>query len=93
MKDEMCKMDDKKLCCGCMYRMGLTFGIVLGILLLVLALLAMFFHIGLPIVELLSSLFIGYKADLMGALIGLLWGLLYGFIIGALKVFVHKKLR
>lgn len=69
---------------------GTAFGVIWGLSMLLLAWLAASFDLGLPLVDLFGSLYVGFSADFGGAFIGLGWGLLDGFIFGALLAVVYN---
>jgi hypothetical protein len=73
---------------------ALKYGMVFGLILLVLVLLSMIFGVGTPIVELLGSLFHGYTSTLAGGIIGFLWGLVAGYVVSILMDiadgFIHR---
>ncbi len=46
---------------------------------------------GTIIVEVLSSLYIGYNASLLGAIIGALWAFTDGFVGGVITAWVYNK--
>jgi len=47
---------------------------------------------GKALVELLSSLYIGYKPTLLGGIIGGLWGLIDGAIGGAIFALIYNRI-
>jgi len=60
--------------------LGLAGGILWGAGAFLLGLAAWLFNWGTPIVELISSGYIGYSASFVGSLIGLVWGFADAFI-------------
>lgn len=57
-----------------------------------LGLLAGFFNWGVPFVELMGSLYIGYKPTLIGSLVGGVWALVDGAIAGVIIALVYNRL-
>lgn len=80
----MAKIDIKAL--------GLTLGIVWGAAMFLLGLMVMFFNWGAAWVELMSSLYIGYKATFLGSLIGGIWGFVDAGIAGVVVAWLYNKL-
>jgi hypothetical protein len=73
--------------------MAVSFGIVLGLSMLVFAYLSMFFGVGGAIVALMSSLYMGYAASYMGGLIGLVYGFVHGFVMGYVFAFASDFVK
>jgi len=76
-----------------MRSLAVVLGLVLGIHMLLLAYLDMFFGIGEPAVALLGSLYIGFNASYVGGLMGLLFGFIHGYILGALFLIVSDFIK
>jgi hypothetical protein len=74
-------------------KMGLTLGIVCGLYVLFIGLTSALFDWGTAIVDLISSLYIGYSSTLIGSFIGLIWGFIDGFVFGFLLIFIYNKLN
>ena len=72
----------------------LSLGIVWGVAIFLTGIIAMFGW-GTYMVDVFSSLYIGYKASFFGAIIGMIWafvdGALFGFFISYLYNFFAKK--
>jgi len=47
---------------------------------------------GKALVELLSSLYIGYKPTLLGGIVGCVWGLIDGAIGGAIFALIYNRI-
>jgi hypothetical protein len=62
--------------------LGISFGIVEGLFMLVYALIALYCGHGGAMIQQLSDIYPGYAATIPGALIGGLWGFVIGFIFG-----------
>ena len=72
--------------------LGLAIGIVWGFSVLLTGLVAMHFHYGVELVRLMGTIYIGYKATVVGSLIGGLYGLVDGFIFGFLVGAIYHLL-
>lgn len=70
--------------------LGLAVGIVWGVYVLSLGLVAANWHEGLEIVQLSSTLYWGYGPTLGGALLGGLWGFVDGFVFGFFVGLLYK---
>jgi hypothetical protein len=70
---------------------GLAFGILWGLGILILGILAIFGY-GLTWVAVLSSVYIGYGATILGSLVGAFWGFVDAFIGGAVFAWLYNKL-
>lgn len=68
----------------------LAFGIITGLWMLVLALVALATGEGSELVGLYSSFFAGYEATLGGAISGAVWGFVYGAIFGGLVAWLYN---
>lgn len=71
--------------------LGLAFGIVWSLGMFLLGLGAAFFAWGVPMVDVLSSVYIGYGPTIVGSLIGAAWGFADGFIGGAIMAWLYNK--
>ena len=71
---------------------GLTLGILWGVSLLIMGLLAMFFGYGTRFVAAVGGLYIGYKATAAGAVIGAVWGFIDAGIGGVIIAWLYNKL-
>ena len=71
--------------------LALAFGISCGFYAIFIGVTAWIFNWGNPIVAMLSSLYIGYKASLIGSIIGGLWAFVDGFIGGAIIAWLYNK--
>ncbi|MCF7874174.1 MAG: bacteriophage holin [Candidatus Omnitrophica bacterium] len=70
---------------------GLALGILWGLGALVLGILAIFGY-GLTWVAVLSSVYIGYGATILGSLVGALWAFVDAFVGGVLFAWLYNKL-
>ena len=70
--------------------LGLAFGIIWGVGAFLLGLGAWLLNWGTPVVELISSVYIGYSASLVGSLLGLVWGFADAFIGGVLIAWLYN---
>ena len=75
--------------CGC--RLGFALGLTWGLSTFALALTAHWFHFGNEIVHLIGTVYIGYKATVVGSLIGLAYGFVDFFIFGVILAFIYNS--
>ncbi len=71
---------------------GLAFGILWGAGVLLMGLLALVCSWAQPFVNLLSMMYIGYSASVLGILTGVAWGFLDAFIGGVAFAWLYNKL-
>ena len=64
---------------------------VLWAIVVALAGIVAIFGLGTPLIDLLSSLYIGFDTSLTGILIGIGWGLVDGLIAGVIFAWVYNK--
>lgn len=78
-------MDNK--CCTrlCAPALGMAFGIVSGLMLMLLAWSAMLWGHGTAVIDHYSTILYGYGATWTGGLFGLLWGFIEGFLFGLIS--------
>lgn len=72
--------------------LGLALGVVWSVYIIFLGLLAGYMDWGVPFVEIMGSLYIGYKPTLLGSLIGGAWAVVDGAIAGVIIAWVYNKL-
>ena len=72
----------------CPVSLGLAFGILKGLSLMILALAGTYGY-GLEMIQHISSMLHGYGPSFVGGLWGGLWGLICGFIFGALLALIY----
>lgn len=81
-----------KECCGFRwFALAMALGITSGLWMLALAWGAHWFSWGNHIVEVMSSMYRGYHASVMGGVFGFLWGFIEGFLFGAVLSFFYNK--
>ena len=73
--------------------LGLALGIVWGAYIFTLGLIATIWHYGVELVQLTSSMYLGYQATITGSILGGLWGFVDGFIFGFLVCLIYKSLN
>ncbi len=73
--------------------MGLALGILWGGLIFLLGLTVMFFNWGGAWVDLMASIYIGYKATWLGSIIGGIWGFFDAGIGGVVVAWLYNKLQ
>lgn len=69
---------------------GLAFGLVWGVSILLMGLIAHFFEYGLDFVTNMGTVYLGYKNTFLGSLIGGVLGFLDGFIGGFLIATIYN---
>ena len=79
----MAKLDVKAL--------GLALGIIWGIAMFIMGIVAMFFNYGDGFVTALGSLYIGYKVTILGSVFGALWGFIDAGIAGVIIAWLYNK--
>ena len=72
--------------------LGLAFGITWALGVFLLGIAAALFEWGVPVVAVLSSLYIGYSPSFVGSVAGAVWGFVDGFIGGALLAWLYNKI-
>lgn len=70
--------------------LGLSLGVLWGVALLIMGLLAHLYMYGKPFVAGVGQLYIGYDASIIGSLIGGLIGFIDGFISGFLIAWLYN---
>ncbi len=68
-----------------------SFGIICGLYLLTVGLIATYIGPGRGLVENLGMVYYGYEPTLTGSFIGALWGAAGGFIVGYLASWLYNK--
>jgi len=71
---------------------GLSVGIVWGLAMFTLGLINTSGHWGSGIVEVMSTLYIGYKPTVLGSIIGGIWGFLDAGIGGVVVAWLYNKI-
>ena len=71
--------------------LGLALGIACAIYAFFIGAVAWLFGWGTSVVEVLSSLYIGYDATFLGALIGTIWAFVDGFIGGVIIGWLYNR--
>ena len=69
---------------------GLATGITAAIFVFLLAIAAGLFEWGVPVVAVLSHLFIGYMPSIVGAVAGAVWAFVDGFVAGILIAWLYN---
>lgn len=72
--------------------LGLALGIACGLYMLLIGLAAAYLNWGRELVDVVGSLYIGYKATLAGSFIGLGWAFIDGFIGGFIIAWLYNWL-
>lgn len=71
--------------------LGFAVGISWAVCIFFLGIMAWLFDWGTALVEITSSLYIGYKATFLGSVIGTIWAFVDGFIGGAIIAWLYNK--
>lgn len=69
--------------------LGVALGFIWGLGTLIVGLLSSF-GIGVELVRITGSLYVGFDPSFLGSLVGLAFGFLHGFIVGVLIAFVYN---
>lgn len=70
--------------------LGLAFGIIWGVSVLIMGLLASFYSYGTPFVTSVGVLYVGYEPTITGAIIGGLIGFIDAFIGGVILAWLYN---
>lgn len=70
--------------------LGLSLGILWGLSLLVMGLIAYFYAYGRPFVEAVATLYLGYEPSVLGSFIGGVIGFIDGFVTGFLIAWLYN---
>lgn len=70
--------------------LGVACGVTWGVATFLLGLFNIYGDWGGTLLDVMSSLYIGFDYTLKGAFIGLLWGLVEGFIFGAVTAYLYN---
>ena len=71
--------------------LGLAFGVVMAISMLLLSLMTVWLSWGGIILSHINLIYLGYDATIYGSVIGALWGFVDGFICGYLVAWLYNK--
>ncbi len=70
---------------------GLALGITSAIMVFLLGVMASLFGWGVPVAQVLSSLYIGFGPTFVGAIAGAVWAFVDGFIFGVLIAWFYNR--
>lgn len=73
--------------------LGLTLGILWGLGLFLVTLISVFSGYGAAFLNVVASIYPGFKVTYLGAIIGLVYGFIDGFIGGWLIAWIYNKLE
>jgi|TARA_Y100000310_G_scaffold91835_1_gene89290 hypothetical protein len=73
--------------------LGLGIGILLAVYAFLLGLTAWLWNWGTPLVEAVSTLYIGYAPTFLGSIIGAIWAFVDGFIAGVVIAWIYNKFQ
>ncbi len=71
--------------------MGLAIGVTWAVYITFLGLFACYMNWGTPFVDIMGSLYIGYKPTIIGSIIGGAWALVDGAVAGVIIAWVYNK--
>lgn len=71
--------------------LGLSVGVLWGLSLLGMGLLAYFYTYGKPFVDAMATIYLGYEPSIKGSIIGGIIGLIDGFITGFLIAWLYNR--
>ncbi len=71
--------------------LGLAFGVLWGVSLLLLGLTTYFYSYGKPFVDAMSTLYMGYEPSIMGSILGGILGFINAFITGFIIAWLYNK--
>src|SRR5579871_3138579 len=69
---------------------GLAFGIVWGLSLLIIAWIGMKTGLGVPFVETIRTVYVGYSATAQGIIWGGVWGFTHMFVVGVILAAIYN---
>lgn len=70
--------------------LGVAFGILKGICLMLIAWISLYWGYGTPMIEHVAQVYHGYSPTIMGGLIGGAYGLIGGFIFGVIFGWIYN---
>ncbi|MFP6741313.1 MAG: bacteriophage holin [Alphaproteobacteria bacterium] len=70
--------------------LGLAFGITWSTGMIILGVAGAVFGYGLPVIDAMSSVYLGFGASVGGALVGALWGFVDGFTGGVVIAWLYN---
>ena len=74
------------------FKMGISFGIVTALGMLIWGVVATFYDKWTAGIELVNNFYVGFDASIIGSLIGAVWGFIDGFIFGWLAFLIYNLL-
>jgi len=72
--------------------LGLTLGIIWGSAIFLIGITSMLYDYGTALVNLFSSLYIGYTATFGGSIVGAIWGFVDAGVGGVIIAWLYNKL-
>ena len=70
--------------------LGLSLGVLWGLSMLAMGLIAYYYSYGKPLVEAISTLYIGYAPSIKGSILGAIIGFIDAFIMGLLIAWLYN---
>ncbi|MBS0290652.1 MAG: bacteriophage holin [Proteobacteria bacterium] len=70
--------------------LGTSLGVLSGVFILILGLMAHFFQYGSAWVNMASSVYLGFAATPQGIIIGIIWAFVEGFVFGYLLAWIYN---
>ena len=74
--------------CPCSF--GVALGVAKGLFVLLLAWAGHLWHVGLPMIHQIATVYYGYAPTITGGFYGAFWGFLGGFVFGMVVGFVYN---
>lgn len=74
----------------CAFSLGIAFGVVSGLFMLLFALAAYKWGHGTPLIALYADVYQGYAPTVYGAFVGAAWGFVEGFVFGLLLGWIYN---
>lgn len=70
--------------------LGLAFGIAWATGIFILGIAGALFDYGVPVITMISSVYLGYGPSLVGAIVGAVWGFADGFVGGVVIAWLYN---
>ena len=74
------------------FNFGFSTGFVLAVGVIILGSAVKFLEVGTPLMQVLSSVYLGFRPTFLGIIYGILWAFLDGFVGGFLIAYIYNSL-